>query len=60
MNYLTRSNYLHGLQCHRCFWYEQHQPERAEPTSESQQWRFDQSREVRQLAKEHFPEGETD
>ena len=58
MNYLRRSNYLHGLQCHRCFWYEQHQPERAKPTSESQQWRFDQNREVRQFAKEHFPEGE--
>ena len=58
MNYLTRSNYLHGVQCHRCFWHEQHQPERAKPTSESQQWRFNQSREVRQLVRERFPEGE--
>lgn len=58
MNYLRRSNYLHGLQCHRCFWYEQNAPERAKAPSESQQWRFGQSREVRQLARERFPEGE--
>ena len=57
MNYLRRSNYLHGLQCHRCFWYEQKQPGRATPTSESQQWLLDQSREVRRRAREHFPEG---
>ena len=57
MNYLRRSNYLHGLQCHRCFWYEQNEPERAAPTRSQQRLRK-QSREVRQLARERFPEGE--
>ncbi len=56
-NYLRRSNYLHGLQCHRCFWYEQNHPGRATRTSESQRWLLDQSREVRRRARCRFPEG---
>ena len=57
MNYLTRSNYLHGLQCRRCLWYEQSEPGRAIPASESQQWLLDQSRKVRRRARCQFPEG---
>ena len=57
MNYLRRSNYLNGLQCHRRLWYEQNHPGRAIPTSKSQQRLLDQSREVRRLARERFPEG---
>ena len=57
MNYLRRSNYLNGLQCHKRLWYEQNHPGRATPTSRSQQRLLDQSREVRRLARERFPEG---
>ena len=57
MNYLRRSNYLHGLQCHKRLWLEQNHPGRATPTSRSQQRLLDQSREVRRCAREHFPEG---
>ena len=57
MNYLRRSNYLNGLQCHKRLWYEKNHPGRATPTSRSQQWLFDQSRKVKRLARERFPEG---
>ena len=57
MNYLRRSNYLHGLQCHRRLWLERNHPGRATPTSRSQRRLFDQSREVRQRARERFPDG---
>ena len=57
MNYLRRSNYLNGLQCHKRLWYEKNYPGRAATTSRSQRRLFDQSREVKQLARERFPEG---
>ena len=57
MNYLRNSNYLNGLQCHKRLWYEQNHPGRAAATSRSQQWLFDQSRKVKRLARERFPEG---
>ncbi len=56
-NYLRRSNYLHGLQCHRRLWYGQNHPGRATPTSRSQRRLLDQSREVRRRARCRFPEG---
>ena len=58
MNYLRRSNYLHGLQCHKRLWLETNQPGRAAPTSRSQQQLLNQSREVRRCAKKRFPDGE--
>ena len=57
MNYLRRSNYLNGLQCHKRLWYEQNHPGRATPTSRFQQQIFNQSNEVGRLAREHFPGG---
>ena len=54
---LTKSKYLHGLQCHKRLWYEQNRPCRATPTSKSQQQLIDQGGEVGRLARDHFPEG---
>ena len=53
-NYLRRSNYLHGLQCHKRLWYEQNHPGRATSTSRSQRRLLDQSREVRRRARCEF------
>ena len=55
--YLTKSNYLHGLQCHKRLWYEKNPPERKKDPSRSQQWLFDQGGEVGRLARDCFPEG---
>ena len=54
---LTKSKYLHGLQCHKRLWYEQNHPCRATPTSKSQQQLIDQGGEVGRLSRDHFPEG---
>ena len=56
---LTKSKYLHGLQCHKRLWYEKNPPEMERETdpSRSQQWRFDQGREVGCLARNRFSEG---
>ena len=58
VNYLTKSKYLSGLQCHKRLWYEKNHPERATAISRSQQRIFDQSKEVGVLARDHFSEGE--
>ena len=55
-NYLTKSKYLNGLQCHRRLWYEKNYPGRAAATSRSQQRIIDQGGEVGRLAQDHFPE----
>ncbi len=56
-NYLTKSKYLSGLQCHKRLWNEEKQPDRAAKISISQQRKFDQSKEVGILARDYFPEG---
>ena len=56
-NYLTKSKYLSGLQCHKRLWNEVRHPDRAADTSISQQRKFDQSKEVGILARGYFPEG---
>ena len=56
-NYLTKSKYLSGVQCHKRLWYEENQPERAADISISQRRIFDQSKKVGILARNHFPEG---
>ena len=56
-NYLTKSKYLSGLQCHKRLWNEDKHPNRAADISRSQQRRFDQSKEVGILARDYFPEG---
>ena len=56
-NYLTKSRYLHGLQCHKRLWYEKNHPERALPLSRAQHRTFRQGKEVGELARNLFPEG---
>ena len=57
MNYLTKSKYLHGLQCHKRLWYEKNHPGRATAPSRAQKRIFNQSREAKRLARREFPEG---
>ena len=56
-NYLTKSKYVNGLQCHKRLWYEINYPERASTISRSQQRAFNQGKEVGVRARDLFPEG---
>ena len=56
-NYLTKSRYLYGLQCHKRLWNEIRHQERATDISISQQRRFDQGKEVGILARDYFCDG---
>ena len=56
-NYLTKSKYLSGLQCHKRLWYEKNHPERASSLSRAQHRTFRQGKEVGECARELFPEG---
>ena len=56
-NYLTKSKYLYGVQCHKRLWNKEKHPDRAAEISISQQRRFDQSKEVGILVRDYFPEG---
>ena len=56
-NYLTKSKYLSGLQCHKRLWNEVRHRERTTDISISQQRRFDQGTEVGILARDYFPDG---
>ena len=56
-NYLTKSKYLNGLQCHKRLWNEDKHPDRAAGISRSQQRKFNQSIEVGILVRDYFPEG---
>ena len=55
--YLTKSEYLHGLQCHKRLWYEKNPPARALSPSRAQQRTFRQGTEVGERARTLFPEG---
>lgn len=56
MNYLRRSNYLNGIQCHKRLWYEKNHPGRATAPSRAQKRIFNQSRDAKRLARDKFPE----
>ena len=56
-NYLTKSKYLSGLQCHKRLWYEKNYPERASSLSRADHRGFRQGKEVGERARELFPEG---
>ena len=56
-NYLTKTKYIHGLQCHKRLWYEKNYPERASSFSRSQYRMFRQGAEVGVYARSLFPEG---
>ena len=56
-NYLTKSKYLSGLQCHKRLWYEENYPERASSLSKAQHRTFRQGKEVGERARGLFPKG---
>ena len=56
-NYLTKSKYLHGLQCHKRLWYEKNHPERALSLTRAEHRRFRQGREVGECARTLFRGG---
>ena len=56
-NYLTKSKYLSGLQCHKRLWYEENYPERASSLSRAQHRLFRQGREVGECARTLFRSG---
>ena len=56
-NYLTKSKYLSGLQCHKRLWYEENHPERASSLSRAQYRLFRQGREVGEYARTLFQGG---
>lgn len=57
LNYLTKSKYLNGLQCHKRLWYKKNHPERKANISRSQQRKFNQGEEVGILARDYFSDG---
>ena len=56
-NYLTKSKYLSGLQCHKRLWYEKNHPERASSLSRAQHRTFRQGKEVGECARTLFRGG---
>lgn len=54
---LSKSRFQKGLQCERALWLAVHEPESADPITETQQWIFDQGTEVGRLAHGLFPGG---
>jgi hypothetical protein len=54
---LSKSKFQTGLQCELALWFDIHEPDTADPTSESQQWTFDQGTEVGRVAHGLFPGG---
>ena len=56
-SYLTTAKYLNGIHCLKRLWYEEKHPEKALPTSLSQQRLFDQRKTVKTRAYSQFPEG---
>ncbi len=57
MRSLSKSRFQTGLQCPKALWLSVHRRELATPTSETQQWVFDQGSDVGRLAQQLFPGG---
>ncbi len=55
--YLSKSNYLFGLQCHKLLWYNVNSKESCSKVDEATQHRFDEGHEVGNYAKKLFPDG---
>lgn len=56
--YLSKSQFLRGLQCHKSLWFRKYKPDLIAPPDESQQVIFDTGTEVGKLARRLFPDGE--
>ena len=56
-DYLTKSKYLSGRQCHKCLWYEKNHPERASARSKAQDLRLNRGIAVGERARTLFRQG---
>lgn len=55
--YLSKTNFLKGLQCHKYLWKVLYAPEEVPPPDEATRFLFDQGYKVGNLAKQLFPAG---
>ena len=53
-NFLTKTKYMQGLQCHKRLWYDKNHPERASSLSEADRLLFARGREVGERAHGFF------
>lgn len=56
--FLTKSNFMSGLQCQKQLWLQVKEPYRATPSTPAQQRLIDQGEEVGQYARQQFPDGQ--
>jgi len=56
--FLTKSNFMSGLQCHKQLWLEIQEPHQATALTPTQHRIIDQGEEVGQYARQQFPEGQ--
>ena len=54
---ITKSKFLHGLQCDRLLWYEFHTPRVLPELEDGTQAIFDQGKQVGDLSKSLYPNG---
>lgn len=57
-DFLTKSNFMSGLQCHKQLWLEVKEPHRASGLGLAQQRIIDQGEAVGQYARQQFPNGQ--
>jgi hypothetical protein len=55
--YLTKTRYVNGLVCSKWLWLEFNAPDKLPKPSESDQYRFDQGRQIGEYARQLFPGG---
>ncbi|MBI5399162.1 DUF2779 domain-containing protein [Candidatus Saganbacteria bacterium] len=55
--FLSKSKYLHGLQCPKYFWYEYHDKSAIPPPKLAIQRSFDEGKKIGELAQKLFPGG---
>jgi hypothetical protein len=58
VDFLTKSNFISGLQCHKQLWLEVKEPHRSTPLTPSQQYMIAQGEKVGQSARQQFPNGQ--
>jgi hypothetical protein len=58
VDFLTKSNFMSGLQCHKQLWLEVKQPHRSTPLTPAQHHIMAQGEKVGQYARQQFPKGQ--
>jgi hypothetical protein len=56
--YLTKTRYVNGLACSKWLWLALNAPNRLPKAGESVQYRLDEGRQIGELARQRYPEGE--